>query len=139
MSETSNLTSVPGAGNLILYSDTVAAPGLKYGDGSRPASELPYITDALVNAWGGDVANFEAFEQAKLSNYDIVTPQMFGAKGDNSSDDTIAFQAMFNSGIKSVYLPSGNYIISDKITIPNTVKNIVGAGRDTTFIKFTSN
>lgn len=139
MSETSNLTSVPGAGNLLLYSDTVPAPGLKYGDGLRSASELPYITDALVNAWGGDVANFEAFEQAKLYNYDIVTPQMFGAKGDNSSDDTIAFQAMFNSGIKSVYLPSGNYIISDKITIPNTVKNIVGAGRDTTFIKFTSN
>ena len=138
MSETNGLSSIPSAGNLLFYSDTIPAPGLKYGDGSRSTSELPYITDALVNAWGGDTSNLEVFEQAKLSYYDIVTPQMFGAKGDNSSDDTTAFQAMFNSGVKSVYIPSGNYIISDKITIPKTVKNIVGAGKGNTFIRFTS-
>lgn len=40
-----------------------------------------------------------------------VTPYMFGAKGDGSSDDTIAFQKMYISG-KSIFIPPGQFVIN---------------------------
>ena len=42
---------------------------------------------------------------------DYVTPQMYGAKGDGTTDDTVAIQAAINSG-KRVFFPSGTYCMS---------------------------
>lgn len=39
-----------------------------------------------------------------------VTPQMFGAKADGISDDTVAFQKCFNSN-KKIIVPNGNYLV----------------------------
>lgn len=50
----------------------------------------------------------------QLSTY--VTPQMFGAKGDGVTDDTEAIQNAINSS-DYVYIPSGNYVISDSIIV----------------------
>lgn len=49
-----------------------------------------------------------------------VTPQMFGAKGDGSTDDTDAIQAAIDSlpdGGGTVYFPAGTYMISRIITV----------------------
>lgn len=52
----------------------------------------------------------------------------FGATGDGKTDDTINIQKALNSGSgKSVYLPTGTYLISNKLTFPNNV-NIIGDG-----------
>lgn len=47
---------------------------------------------------------------------DYVTPQMFGAKADGTTDDTTAIQSAVNSG-KSVYFPVGSYKTTETITI----------------------
>ena len=52
-----------------------------------------------------------------LSNF--VTPQMFGAKGDGSTDDTEAIKECFESDLKYVYIPLGNYLVTDTIEIPD--------------------
>ena len=57
----------------------------------------------------------------------------FGAKGDNSTDDTTAIQAAVNwqtaNGVRGgIYFPTGRYIISSAITIPNGSFNIRGEG-----------
>lgn len=43
-----------------------------------------------------------------------VTPQMYGAKGDGITDDTIAFQKALDYH-RNVYIPSGTYIVGDLI------------------------
>jgi hypothetical protein len=50
--------------------------------------------------------------QAKLRQY--VSVQDFGAKGDNSTDDTLAIQAALNLGpFHAIYFPAGTYIVSN--------------------------
>lgn len=46
----------------------------------------------------------------------IVTPQMYGAKGDGKTDDTNAIQSAINSR-KRVLIPIGTYIISKPISL----------------------
>ena len=49
-----------------------------------------------------------------------VTPEMYGAVGDNVTDDTLAIQNMFNSNPKYVLFLSGKtYLITNQITIEN--------------------
>lgn len=54
-----------------------------------------------------------------------VIPQMYGAKGNGSADDTVAIQnalnAIYNYGI--VYIPGGEYKLTNTLTIPSTWKN----------------
>lgn len=45
---------------------------------------------------------------------DYVTPEMFGAKGDGSTDDTLALSSALNSG-KPVFLANKVYCISNRI------------------------
>ena len=75
---------------------------------------------------------------AKLSN--CVTPQMFGAKGDGTTDDTAAMQAAFTDVAvngKYLFIPKGRYKVTSPITIDwsststtkrNFLQKIIGAG-----------
>lgn len=56
----------------------------------------------------------------------FITPQLFGAKGDGTTDDTIAFATAFTKG--SVYVPSGTYLITDTIHGADLIRSIHGAG-----------
>ena len=62
----------------------------------------------------------------------FVTPQMFGAKGDGTTDDTAAFKECFKH--TNIFIPAGAYIISDTIDVL-TKTNVRGAGRESTDIK----
>ena len=74
----------------------------------------------------------------KLSNY--VTPQMFGAVGDGTTDDTAAMQAAFDDVAingKYLFIPKGRYKVTSPITVDwsstsdtkrNFLQKIVGAG-----------
>ena len=63
---------------------------------------------------------------------DVVTPEMFGAKGDGVTDDTSAISQALNSG-SVVYIPKGKYLVSwGKININDSTKDIIiyGDGED---------
>lgn len=47
---------------------------------------------------------------------DVVSPDMFGAVADGATDNTAAFQAMFDSQPSSVEIPSGHYKINSTVT-----------------------
>jgi hypothetical protein len=54
--------------------------------------------------------------QSKLR--ESVSVKDFGAKGDGVTDDTAAIQAAINNS-KSLYIPTGNYLLSNGLTIPD--------------------
>ena len=56
-------------------------------------------------------------------------PQWWGAKGDNSTDDTDALQAAIDAlPLKILFIPKGRYIVSDTITISSQGITIEGEG-----------
>jgi len=63
--------------------------------------------------------------QAKLRQY--VSVMDYGAVGDGTTNDTAAIQAALNSGKKSIYFPSGTYVITSTLTVPKGV-SLFGSG-----------
>lgn len=62
------------------------------------------------------------------SSNEYVTPQMYGAKGDGTTDDTAAFQAAINSG-RNIFVPLSNgqrYLITDTLVFSKTRQTIFG-------------
>lgn len=53
---------------------------------------------------------------------DVVTPQMYGAKGDGVTDDTQAFKTAVATG-KNLYIPKGNYYLSETLSY-NNLENV---------------
>ena len=58
---------------------------------------------------------------------DSVSVKDFGATGDGVTDDTLSLQAALNSGIKSLYIPTGKYIVTSQLTSSNAV-SLLGNG-----------
>lgn len=107
------------------YSKT-ATPGYvlrasNSGNGSSweaPGTPTDEQVQEVVNEWmdahsGQYIVPDHSLTYEKLVNGTLgfVTPEMFGAKGDGVTDDTLALQAMFDDGF-GVYRLSGTYLIS---------------------------
>ena len=95
--------------------------GLNAGDiveflvGISVASGTLYANEINYNE--GGVGAVTTTVQAKLQEFVSVTD--FGAKGDGTTDDTAAIQAAINSGVGSVYFPTGTYIVSGITLVSN--------------------
>ena len=76
------------------------------------------ITDGVIKA--GDIATFIYSTYYRLISIDrisdVVTVKDYGAKGDNSTDDTAAFQNAL-AAQRVVYVPGGSYKLSGELTI----------------------
>jgi len=72
-----------------------------------------------------------------INDFQYVTPKMFGAVGDGTTDDTDAILAMFASG-KNVFLNEGTYLVNKQIVIRNNII-VDGAGAQKAVIKADQN
>jgi hypothetical protein len=100
--------------------DTWTLPG---GTFSGTAADVPY-TQAGTGATLSNVA-------AKLNQ--MVSVKDFGAKGDNSTDDTVAVQKAITAASligpsaafkgSTVYFPAGKYVISSPLILPKSGLN----------------
>jgi len=61
-----------------------------------------------------------------------VSVKFFGAIENDNLDDTAAVQAAMNSGAPVIYFPSGNYYLSNTITIGPAVQRVEGLSGDIT-------
>lgn len=59
-----------------------------------------------------------------------VNALQYGVKGDGNTNDTAALNALFSSGHERIYLPSGTYIITGTLVIPDG-KTVFGDGEST--------
>lgn len=85
-------------------------------------------SNAAINLSG----NAQVFICALAQDIQLVfTPQMFGATGNGSTDDTTAFQNAINAAQSAnggkVFVPSGQYLINGGLTITDAV-TIEGVG-----------
>lgn len=71
----------------------------------------------------------------KLQHTGSVSARQFGAKGDNSTDDTTSLQAWLNCGLGSWFLPEGNFCHTG-LTIPQIVQfTLFGVGPSSVFVQ----
>lgn len=120
-----------GSSATVSVTGTAENPVIKFG---IPKGDTGYPTDAQVQSavdeWyeehpegivpDGSLteAKFTSATWNKVKN-DYVTPQMYGALADGSTDDTAAIQAAFDSGY-DVFFPHGVYMTSG-VTISETI------------------
>lgn len=82
--------------------------------------------------------------QSKLDEY--VSVFDYGAKGDGTTNDTIAFQRALDDLFlnantvfrKALFIPSGNYLISSELRIPSNA-TIIGENQNNTVLLMNSN
>jgi hypothetical protein len=98
-------STASGGTNVVEFSD---GKKLNVKNGKDGKSAYKYAQE------GGYTGTETAFA-AKLAT-PFVTPQMFGAKGDGVTDDTNAFKNAIASN-DNVFVPKGNYLITDTLDI----------------------
>lgn len=79
-----------------------------YQSWSIPASDPPLRPNTPVSGW--------------------VSVSQYGAIPNSGISATTAIRQAFASGADTIYFPYGTYLVDDSITVPNTVKRIVGMG-----------
>ena len=94
----------------------------------RQDSNHPFIDVGLL---GSDVD--ADLEELKDKTEWVVTPQMFGAKGDGVTDDTEAIQSAINES-KCIAFPEGVYLVTASIDVTHQIK-VFGCGNRNSVIK----
>jgi len=95
-----------------------------------------YVVSSLTTTSktvSGAINELNAEKQSKLS---IVTPEMYGAVGDGTTDDTTSLQNAINSG-KAVVLGKATYLVTSSLILTNN-RTIIGYGYESK-IKTTTN
>ena len=132
------------ASNILAYYARISTSGKNNDPSVVTTSYLPPQDQSA------DISTVEG----EMTGY--LTPQDFGAKGDGTSDDTIAFRKLFKAAYeasfrsadgwvhtKAIFIPSGKYIITDTIIdndlgVRSGMFEVTGAGRESTTICFTA-
>lgn len=98
---------------------------LDWGNGGGGGGNFKWVagssasTNACMTFSATGVATGRWVRQLSPGAY--LTPQMCGATGDNSHDDTVAIQAALTVGAGGTVLcPAGDYKVTDTITVPES-------------------
>ena len=108
-----------------------------------------YVTESELNAKGYALQSaVDSINEEIVDLSVFVTPQMYGAKADGTTDDTQAIQSALDSS-SFVYIPDGTYMIdavsggikpksNQKIVLSNnaTLKAITNASKSYSIVKF---
>lgn len=108
---TCNSTSTAGAASQVKVRGALTAP-------NKPSSLL----DASQSIYRRSKPQYEGVPSSSF-----VSVKSKGAKGDGTTDDTAAIQAIFNAATSGqvIYFDHGAYVVSDTVKVPKNIK-IVG-------------
>lgn len=132
-----NVCRIPTVDNSALFSNSSQyVIGATYKDGTRTWTEGPMDYTREPSLLGAPVSGLDVapyFERPRnqytdKSAADFIHLKDQGAKGDGSTDDTVAVQSAldkYGDGSKIIYVDAGTYILTDTVTIPEGTK-IVG-------------
>lgn len=109
------------------------------GDINLAGGTLTIATGSILDFQGGSISNGIITGTSIGNTY--LRPEWFGAKGDNSANDSAAFQMAINlcnsSNCKVLKLKEATYLIDD-ITIPSNI-SIIGADKYKSILKSYAN
>lgn len=106
-------------------SASTSANNAAVSETNAKTSETNAASSAAASAESARTAEEAADRIADLRTY--VTPQMYGAVGDGTADDTEAFLAASQTG-ETIIIPDGTYLVSAPISLS---VNVFGLGRPT--------
>ncbi|MGC9669159.1 glycosyl hydrolase family 28-related protein [Planosporangium sp. 12N6] len=92
------------------------------------SSKTPVAPFPEAQSLATDLQVREAPEFVDAQPADWVSVTAYGAKPDDNTDDTAAFQKALDSGKPVVYLPTGRYVISKPLHVKGAVRQFVGFG-----------
>lgn len=122
--------------NIFSYSNVVYKI---VGDIDLAEGTLTIATGSTLDFQGGSISNGIITRTSIGNTY--LRPEWFGAKGDNSANDSAAFQMAINlcnsSNCKVLKLKEATYLIDD-ITIPSNI-SIIGADKYKSILKSYAN
>ncbi len=111
------------------------------GDGGEGI--MTYFASAAVSANGGTVFAIGSAATGRIIRQtNVITPQMFGAKGDGATDDSTAFfsaiTAAYTAGVR-LFIPytSAGYAWASVVLIPTLSGPLTITGENNVKIKFT--
>ena len=89
-----------------------------------------YLEAGLWQVFSGFAAGNVTFDKGYLKE---AVPQWWGAKGDGTTDDTLAIQSAFKicpagTAGRTIFFPTGTYKITSPINIDNTISWVYGGG-----------
>lgn len=128
---------------------TADAQDVRYVPVTGPTTNVQTRLRAYEAGGGSDYIGFQRSDPGAITTQsvqdklrDIISVKDFGAKGDGIADDHAAIQAALDAATYSgsagkgwaVYLPAGQYLISDTLEIPNATV-FFGDGRQQTVIR----
>ncbi|EIW85955.1 glycoside hydrolase family 55 protein [Coniophora puteana RWD-64-598 SS2] len=96
------------------YSGTSGTPTFTQGTITGPSKDASLL-DSAGRIFGKTHPQYESYAVDQF-----VSVKTSGAKGDGSTDDTAALQAVFDqyAGCKIIFFDAGTYYITDTLTIP---------------------
>lgn len=99
------------------------------------AGEFIFLPDDHTSADDGGLTIVDAAGQRwrRETNGMPINVRWFGAKGDGTTNDTVAIQTAVSTG-QSVYIQAGTYLVRDAITCSTPGQLIEGAGRAVSWI-----
>lgn len=111
-------TFMEGASSVNTEGQSVYGVGTILTYASRPDQ---LISQAGGTAWSSKWYKFQRKPQyGSVDINSVINVRDYGAKGDGSTDDTAAFQAVFSHAFRSggiIFIPHGVYILSDTVEL----------------------
>jgi len=106
--------------------------------GTLDAGEFGFLTDTKELHIGSSVGNLRVLTASSSGDY--LTPQMFGAVGDNVNDDTAAIQDCLDAGPTGSLIffprPPSAYLVTSTLTISQNRLHLLGGNKGQTYIYF---
>ena len=122
---------------------TFTSPTITGGTLTSSTLTTPTLTGGTLNSISSTNYVYRSNSAANAGPYQdfTITPQMFGALGNGSHDDTTAIQAAINYAATFatgavVYFPPGNYNITGTLAITTSGVTLRGDGQNATTLTF---
>jgi hypothetical protein len=102
--------------------------------------DAQYISAVRSKRFIGCVGKLNELEVREIRVEDIIDQynvKYYGAVGDGLTDDTAAFQAALATGFKQITVPTGEYLLSDSLTL-STNQQLIGESDRSSVLSFSN-
>lgn len=133
---TADFSAIQSSGELMArrvstagYRSAITEGGrIVHGDNLTEYVSKPLTPSAETPGAAADLPVRDTPDYVPAQQTDWVSAAAYGAKPDDSGDDTTAIQKALDAGKPAVYLPTGRYVISKPLRVSGAVRLLAGFG-----------